>query len=364
MEACVSLATVAHDDRGNRPEQATGSGLKPGWGVSPERQQAIVDVLQGFVPRTGRLSPAQLRSVTLELARRRQLWADLLVHDPDVRWYLPLHRSSSCDVWLLAWEQGQDTDWHDHGGSSGSFTVTEGSLVEQYRAPSGRRLSRRRLEAGQAIAFGPGHVHDVAHGGRASSTSIHAYSPPLVAMTYYTTTEYGLIARETVAIDGPEGGRGRGGADTALAHASASAAELTSEALPVGAPGIDELLAEARGGLARLRPEAALAAITDGAVLVDIRPLEQRIVEGEIPGAILISRNVLEWRLDPASEARIPALARADARIIVMCSEGYASTLAAASLRRIGLSEATDLEGGFRGWEAAGLPTRRAQSLG
>ena len=99
-------------------------------------------------------------------------------------------------------------------------------------------------------------------------------------------------------------------------------------------------------------------------MLVDIRPLEQRIVEGEVPGAIIIGRNVLEWRLDPRSEARIPALARADTRIIVMCSQGYASTLAAASLRRIGVDEATDLDGGFQGWKSAGLPTRPAQSLG
>ena len=73
---------------------------------------------------------------------------------------------------------------------------------------------------------------------------------------------------------------------------------------------------------------------------------------------------MLEWRLDPRSEARIPALARSDAQIIVMCSEGYASTLAAATLRRIGLSEATYLDGGFQAWQAAGLPTRPAQSLG
>jgi rhodanese-related sulfurtransferase len=96
-------------------------------------------------------------------------------------------------------------------------------------------------------------------------------------------------------------------------------------------------------------------------VLVDIRPSEQRMAEGEVPGAIIIGRNVLEWRLDPRSEARIPALARPDARIIVMCSEGYASTLAAASLRRIGLRDATDLDGGFQAWQAAGLPTRRAR---
>jgi len=338
------------------------AGLKPGWGVSPERQQAIEATLANLAPHSGRLTPAQLRSITTDLAKRRELWSDLVVHDPDVRWYLPLHRSNSCDVWLLAWERGQDTDWHDHGGSSGSFAVADGSLLEQYRAPAGR-LSHRRLGAGQAVAFGPGHVHDVGHGGQGSATSIHAYSPPLTAMTYYTSTDYGLIARQTVPIDGPEGGRGRGGADTALAQASASAARLTS-ALPYGAPGIDELLAEARSGLRRLRPEAALAAVTDGAVLVDIRPLEQRIVEGEVPGAIIIGRNVLEWRLDPRSEARIPALARSDMQIIVMCSQGYASTLAAASLRRIGLTEATDLDGGFQAWRAAGLPTRPAQSLG
>lgn len=361
----MSVATVTPKGADSGPPDRVGTGLKHGWGVSPERQQAIVDTLHGLVPRAGRLSPAQLRSVTVTLAGRRELWADLVVHDPDVRWYLPLHRSNACDVWLLAWERGQDTDWHDHGGSSGSFAVAEGSLTESYRAPSGRnRLSHRHLLAGQAVAFGPGHVHDVAHGGDGSATSIHAYSPPLMAMTYYKATDYGLIATQTMAIDGPEGARGRGGADTALADATASAAELSHDSLPADAPGISELLAEARSGLARLRPEAAFAALTDGAVLVDIRPLEQRIVEGEVPGAIIIGRNVLEWRLDPRSEARIPALARSDARLIVMCSQGYASTLAATSLRRIGLHEATDLDGGFQAWSAAGLPTRPAQSLG
>jgi rhodanese-related sulfurtransferase len=360
----MSVTATGQEAAGGDYLRETGSGLKPGWGVSPERQRAIEAALRHLAPASGRLSAALLRSITTQLAASRELWADLVVRDPDVRWYLPLHRSNSCDVWLLAWERGQDTDWHDHGGSSGSFAVADGSLLEQYRVPSGRRLSSRRLDAGQAVAFGPAHVHDVAHGGEGSAISIHAYSPPLVAMTYYTSTDYGLIARETVAIDGPEGSRGRGGAETALANATASAARLTSDELPAGAPGIDELLTEARSGLRRLRPEAAFAALTDGAVLVDIRPLEQRIVEGEVPGAIIIGRNVLEWRLDPRSEAKIPALARTDQQIIVMCSEGYASTLAAASLRRIGLAEATDLDGGFQAWRAAGLPSRPAQSLG
>jgi rhodanese-related sulfurtransferase len=176
------------------------------------------------------------------------------------------------------------------------------------------------VPASEAVAAGPAHVHDVAHGGGGPATSTHAYSPLLMAMTYYTATGYGLTARQTVAAGGPEGARGRGG--------------------------------------------VALAALTEGAALVDIRPLEQRAAEGEVPGAVIIGCNVLEWRLDPRSEARIPALARADTQIIVMCAEGYSFTLAAVTLRRIGLREAADLDGGFHAWKAAGLPTRPAQPPG
>src|SRR5215471_13120987 len=125
-EGQVSAATVPPRGAGARQRGQAGPGLQPGWGVSAERQQAIAEVLGGVVSPAGRLAPAQLRAVTSGLAVRRGLWADLVVRDRDVRWYLPLHRSSSCDVWLLAWERGQDTDWHDHGGSSGSFAVAEG----------------------------------------------------------------------------------------------------------------------------------------------------------------------------------------------------------------------------------------------
>jgi rhodanese-related sulfurtransferase len=121
---------------------------------------------------------------------------------------------------------------------------------------------------------------------------------------------------------------------------------------------VTELLDEARGGLDRVGPEAAWDEIRAGAALVDIRAPEQRLLEGEVPGAFLIGRNVLEWRLDPRSDASIPDLARYDRRIIVMCSEGYASSLAVATLRRLGLSLATDLEGGFQAWKKAGLPTQ------
>jgi rhodanese-related sulfurtransferase len=123
-------------------------------------------------------------------------------------------------------------------------------------------------------------------------------------------------------------------------------------------PRIDELLAAARARLHRLTPHEAAAAAERGALLVDTRPRQQRHDEGEIPGALVIERNHLEWRLDPTSDARIPEAVDHDVEVIVVCSEGYSSSLAAASLQDLGLHRATDLDGGFRAWQAAGLPTR------
>ncbi|XRQ14444.1 rhodanese-like domain-containing protein [Actinomadura welshii] len=119
---------------------------------------------------------------------------------------------------------------------------------------------------------------------------------------------------------------------------------------------IDDLLGEARARLVRLTPGQARAEMRDGALLVDIRPAAQRADEGEVPGALIVERNVLEWRLDPASDARLPEATGHDLRVIVLCSEGYTSSLAAASLHDLGLTRATDVMGGFRAWRAAGLP--------
>jgi len=119
---------------------------------------------------------------------------------------------------------------------------------------------------------------------------------------------------------------------------------------------IDQVLAEARGRLRRLDPHRAAAEIRAGALLVDIRPQAQRAAEGEVPGALVVERNVLEWRFDPASASRLPLAGSYDVRVIVMCSEGYTSSLAAASLQDLGLANATDLAGGFRAWAVAGLP--------
>ena len=112
---------------------------------------------------------------------------------------------------------------------------------------------------------------------------------------------------------------------------------------------ISEVLAEARSRLHRLTPAQAEAAQRRGAVVVDIRPEAQRRAAGEWPGALVIERNVLEWRLDPASEAAMP-IASHDLEVVVLCQEGYASSLAAASLQDVGIHRATDVIGGYAAW--------------
>lgn len=130
-------------------------------------------------------------------------------------------------------------------------------------------------------------------------------------------------------------------------------------ARPPGARSIDEVLAAARDRLERLEPRQAYAEQRGGAMLVDIRPAAQRAAEGEVPGAQVIERNVLEWRLDPASDARLPQVDGYGLRVIVICSAGYTSSLAAAALHDLGQTRATDVIGGFQAWAEAGLPTAR-----
>ncbi|MEV5604526.1 rhodanese-like domain-containing protein [Streptomyces sp. NPDC052299] len=120
--------------------------------------------------------------------------------------------------------------------------------------------------------------------------------------------------------------------------------------------GIDELLERVRAGYARLGPREAWAAAAEGALLVDIRYAELRERDGLIPGALVIERNELEWRLDPRGSHRVPEAVDHGLRVVVICNEGYASSLAAESLHRLGLYRATDLVGGFQAWRAAGLP--------
>jgi rhodanese-related sulfurtransferase len=131
---------------------------------------------------------------------------------------------------------------------------------------------------------------------------------------------------------------------------------------PEGARSIEEILAEARARLDRVTPKEAFGEQEAGAFLVDIRPAWQRAEQGEIPGSTVIERNHLEWRLDPGSDARLPWVSGYDHRVIVFCVEGYTSSLAAAALQDLGLSRATDIDGGYRAWVADGLPSAPASA--
>jgi rhodanese-related sulfurtransferase len=135
---------------------------------------------------------------------------------------------------------------------------------------------------------------------------------------------------------------------------------LVSEVVPPeGARSIDEVLVDARSRIGRLTPAEAAARMADGALLVDTRPAAQRAREGSVPGALVVERNVLEWRFDPRSDARLPQATGYDVEIVILCSEGYSSSLAADSLRALGLTRTTDVIGGFGAWAAAGLPVVR-----
>ena len=118
---------------------------------------------------------------------------------------------------------------------------------------------------------------------------------------------------------------------------------------------IDRVLDDARTRLSRLAADEVPAALARGAVLVDIRPQAQRDHEGDVPAALVIERNVLEWRCDPTSDARLPQAVGDDVEWVVLCSEGYTSSLAAASLRDLGLHRATDVIGGYHALRAEGV---------
>ncbi|MDQ6838309.1 MAG: cysteine dioxygenase family protein [Actinomycetota bacterium] len=154
-----------------------------------------------------RLSRRQLAALVARIGRQDTLWRPIVRHDFDHRWYRRLHRSRSVEVWLIGWQPGQDTEFHDHGGSSGAFIVTEGTLTERYgsveRWSGGRRRDHVR---GRAAWFGPDYVHNLGNVGVGVATSVHAYSPPLSTMTYYRTDMASLVPYETSFTAGPDPG--------------------------------------------------------------------------------------------------------------------------------------------------------------
>ena len=289
---------------------------------------------------------SELAALVSEFAARPQDWIERVRFRVGERWYERLDRSDDHEVWAISWLPGQATGFHDHGGSAGAFAVAFGTL-EEHRPD----VHPRAVGPGQVRAFGPHDVHDVRNTSASPAVSIHAYSPPLSTMNRYELAGAGLIHTETVIED--------------AAESDASLPTLTPtypSATPVpNARTIDAVLDEARARLQRLSPERAQDAIRDGAVLVDIRPAAQREQEGEIPGAVVVERNVLEWRFDPASSARLAIATGYDVSVIIVCSEGYTSSLAAASLQELGLFRATDIIGGYQAWRAIGLPTTAAR---
>jgi rhodanese-related sulfurtransferase/mannose-6-phosphate isomerase-like protein (cupin superfamily) len=281
-------------------------------------------------------------------------WLDRVQLRAGHRWYERLYHGPDHDIWVISWLPGQSTGFHDHGESSGAFLVATG-ILEEHRAGNQRRV----VHPGQPRAFGPDYTHDVRNASLAPAISIHAYSPPLDEMNGYELDGSQLIPRERAS-----------GEPATLNQNTFEPATLDQDTLhqewrvqhqksanrsrPTS---IEQTLSLARARLRRLSPdEAHDASAKSNAILVDIRPEAQRAIEGSVPGALIVERNVLEWRFDPASSARLPVATDHDLQVIVFCSEGYASSLAAAALQDLGLWRATDLTGGFQAWHAAGLP--------
>ena len=283
------------------------------------------------VPPGRLLGARQLGDVVRRLAASPAEWLTRVRLNPTGRWYEQIHLDDSHEVCVISWLPGQATGFHDHGPSSGAFFVTTGTLEEHRPGERSRAIS-----VGEFCAFGPNYPHDVRNASKAPSISIHAYSPPLTEMNEYELDGDRLIprmseARESEIRDG---------------HRRIQKQELEAR---TDALSIDEMLAAARARLQRLSPKAAYeAAAKTKAVLVDIRPASQRAFEGAIDGALVVERNVLEWRLDPRSSARLPVATSHDLQVIVFCSEGYTSSLAAAALQELGLWRATDIVGGVR----------------
>jgi rhodanese-related sulfurtransferase/mannose-6-phosphate isomerase-like protein (cupin superfamily) len=266
-------------------------------------------------------------------------WMEKVRLRTDQRWYERLYHGPDYDIWVISWLPGQSTGFHDHGASSGAFVVATGTL-EEHRPGERTRVIR----PGKPCAFGPDYAHDVRNVSLAPAISIHAYSPPLSDMNEYELHGGRLIPRDRTSEK-------VGTVDQEWRAQNWKPLE------PTDTLSIEQVLSAARTRLRRLSPDEAYEAmVKTEAILVDIRPEGGRAIEGSIPGAWIVERNVLEWRFDPASSARLPVATSHDLQVIVLCSEGYTSSLAAAALQDLGLWRATDMVDGFHAWRAAGLP--------
>ena len=290
--------------------------------------------LSGTVSRT----PEELANIVSLFASSDE-WIDKVRLRAERRWYERLYHGSDYDIWVISWLPGQSTGFHDHGASSGAFFVASG-ILEEHRPGERSRV----IHPGKPCAFGPGYTHDVLNVSLAPAISIHAYSPPLSEMNEYELDGSRLVPRERAS-------------ERTETFDQKWRVQREKPADRTGTLSIDQMLSAARARLRRLSPDEAYDAVAKTeAILVDIRPESQRAIEGSIAGALVVERNVLEWRFDPASSTRLPVATDHDLQVIVFCSEGYTSSLAAAALQDLGLWRATDVVGGFHAWRATGLP--------
>ncbi len=264
---------------------------------------------------------------------------------PSSRYYARLAADHDHEAWLLTWLPGQGTPWHDHGGSAGSFVILQGVLTEEvagYRSARDLDDSRRAtgpavtLAAGDQRTFGQRHLHRVTNVGPDPAVSLHVYAPKLTVMNNYRETD-GLLEVIEEARSAPTGDRRPPSNPRALDHHRVVRT-------------IAQVLAEARSQLHRLTPaeaEEALAGVRSSSTSARSLSAEH----GELPFALPVERNVLEWRFDPASDAALP-VASHDLEVVVLCQEGYTSSLAAAALQQLGIHRATDVIGGYAAWRA------------
>jgi rhodanese-related sulfurtransferase len=279
----------------------------------------------------GSKTPEELANI-VSLFASSDGWIDKVRLRAEQRWYERLYYGPDYDIW-------QSTGFHDHGASSGAFVVATG-ILEEYRPGEQTRV----IHPGKPRAFGPDYAHDVRNVSLAPAISIHAYSPPLSDMNEYELDGSRLVPRD----------RASGKVETVDQEWRVQKRKPLDR---TGALSIEQVLSAARARLRRLSPDESYEAmVKTEATLVDIRPEGQRAIEGSIAGALVVERNVLEWRFDPASSARLPVATDHDIQVIVFCSEGYTSSLAAIALQGLGLWRATDMIGGFEAWKAMGLP--------
>lgn len=165
----------------------------------PAHAETVESSLRTFGLSCGRLKRTQLAELARTIGQQEHLWRPLVRHDDAQRWYARLFYARNVEVWLIGWETGQDTQFHDHGGSSGAFYVAQGRLTEQYGNVEGSSgLSDRVHACGRTVPFGPAYVHNLGNSDAEPATSVHAYSPPLTTMTYYRPEGNLLVPYDTL----------------------------------------------------------------------------------------------------------------------------------------------------------------------